>query len=372
MITPPIFSLTKEELFKHIYNTKTTLSLKDVMLVPQYSEIASRSIPNLETNLTNNLKKSIPIVSSNMKCTTEFSMLLAMNRIGGSGFLHRFFTVEEFEQQLSDFVYFQDDHTNKYSCIVSVGVKPEEEKFFPIIEKYISLGYIEAILIDIAHGYSKMVFDTIKKLRTVFGESIDIIAGNVATGSAYIDLCEAGVNAVRVGIGGSPVCQTKLVTGSGLPLLTSILDCSQYYNHYKIPIIADGGIKTGADVAKCIAAGAHSVCLGTSLGATSCSPAKSIYNNYGYSSTITHKLVYGMSSHIINSERARTDGFVPANEGKELMLPYLGSTQDYVTEKANGLRSALTYTGVDNIQDFQNKALFAIISENSSRESGYV
>jgi IMP dehydrogenase len=368
--------LNRQELRNHIDTTKVALSLKDIMLVPQYSEIKSRSHPNTSTQISKNIRKSIPIISSNMKCTTEHNMLKTMNHIGASAFLHRFLTPEELDFQLSEFLKKQlhsfstekQIYNVSYKCIVSIGTNFSDQ-FLNVIIRWFELGLIEGILIDIAHGHSKMVFETIKKLRNVFGKEIDIIAGNVATSSGYIDLCNQGVDAVRVGIGGSPVCDTKIVTGSGVPLLTSILDCSMYYNSYKVPIIADGGIKTSGDIAKCLAAGAHSVCLGTSLGSTSDSPSQEISFLDSPKKT---KLVYGMSSQVINSTRERSDKFTPANEGRTLELPYLGDTKEYVINLQNGLKSALTYTGVFSIEQFQEKALFTLISNNSAIESRYV
>ncbi|MDX1409081.1 MAG: guanosine monophosphate reductase, partial [Saprospiraceae bacterium] len=226
------------------------LSFDDVLLVPQHSEIASRSDVDLGTNL-GGMRLSLPILSANMDTVTDGAMAVALGRAGGAGVLHRF---AELEDQMS---WVKQCHFAQVPVILSVGIDGEHDSF--LVE-----ANPDAICVDVAHGDHSRVVELVQELREAY-ESIDIIAGNVATRGAAMRLVEAGANIIKVGIGPGSVCSTRVVSGHGVPQLTAILDvCDELahlrqYGQEEVFVIADGGIRYPGDIVKALAAGADAV-----------------------------------------------------------------------------------------------------------------
>lgn len=230
---------------------------------------------------------------------------------------------------------------------------------------------VDVIVIDTAHGHSKGVIEMLKKIKKKFPE-LDVIAGNVATGEATIDLIKAGADAVKVGIGPGSICTTRVVTGVGVPQITAIMNCAEVAMKYKVPIIADGGIKQTGDIAKAIAAGADSVMIGALFAGTEESPGeKVLYEGRSY------KVYRGMGS-IEAMKAGSSDRYfqdveddikklVP--EGIEGRVPYKGHLSDVVYQMVGGLKSAMGYCGARNIEEMKAKTKFILMTNAGLRES---
>ncbi|MDZ7371027.1 MAG: IMP dehydrogenase [candidate division KSB1 bacterium] len=230
---------------------------------------------------------------------------------------------------------------------------------------------VDVIVIDTAHGHSRGVLNTIEMLRKEFGD-IQLIAGNIATAEACRDLIEAGVDAVKVGIGPGSICTTRVVAGTGVPQLTAIMDCAEVCARYDIPLIADGGIKQTGDIAKAIGAGADSVMLGNMLAGTDESPGELIY--YEGRSYKVYRAMGSLSA--MRSGRGDryfqegiqdTKKLVP--EGIEGRVPYRGKLSDVIFQMIGGLRAAMGYCGSANIQELKEKARFIRITQAGLLES---
>ncbi|MDZ7314867.1 MAG: IMP dehydrogenase [candidate division KSB1 bacterium] len=230
---------------------------------------------------------------------------------------------------------------------------------------------VDVIVIDTAHGHSRGVLNTIEMLRKEFGD-IQLIAGNIATAEACRDLIEAGVDAVKVGIGPGSICTTRVVAGTGVPQLTAIMDCAEVCARYDIPLIADGGIKQTGDIAKAIGAGADSVMLGNMLAGTDESPGELIY--YEGRSYKVYRAMGSLSA--MRSGRGDryfqegiqdTKKLVP--EVIEGRVPYRGKLSDVIFQMIGGLRAAMGYCGSANIQELKEKARFIRITQAGLLES---
>lgn len=315
-------------------------------LTPQYSTIASRSVPDLSSALSPSVKLKHPVIASNMASVSGIKMAKTIDTTGSLAILHRFMSKDELCG------YAENDGRHMDHFAFSVGVKPEDiniaNRIFDI------LGNKAIILVDIAHGHTKLLGDTISAVKKIGYETV--IAGNVATKEGYKFLVDHGADAVRVGIAGGKACTTKYVTGHHVPTLQSVIDCNEEKERLKKPIIADGGISTSGDAAKAIAAGADFVCVGSILASTSDSPADIVYENQNGVERI-FKEYYGMSSQTAIKKFFGDSKKHVAPEGTAIRLPYTGETIDVLSTFLAGLRSALTYSGAENIQDFQECAI---------------
>ena len=237
------------------------------------------------------------------------------------------------------------------------------ERAFKLIE-----AGVDVVVVDTAHGHSQGVINTVKKLREQYPE-IDIIAGNVATGEATRDLIEAGVDAVKVGIGPGSICTTRVVAGIGVPQVTAIYDCATVARSYGIPIIADGGIKYSGDITKAIAAGADTVMVGSLLAGTEESPGEiAIYQGRSY------KVYRGMGSIAAMKSGSSDRYFQEQNkklvpEGIEGRVSYRGSLSEIIFQLIGGLRAGMGYCGARGISDLQNNTQFIRITGAGLRES---
>lgn len=228
---------------------------------------------------------------------------------------------------------------------------------------------VDVLVIDTAHGHSAGVLQAIQHMCQLFRDTeVDIIAGNVATAEATLALIQAGVNAVKVGIGPGSICTTRVVAGIGVPQITAIFDCAQAAAPYGVPVIADGGIKYSGDVAKAIAAGANAVMLGNLLAGTTESPGETeIYQGR------TYKVYRGMGS-IGAMEKGSKDRYFQENtqklvpEGIEGRVPYRGPLSDTIYQLLGGLRAGMGYCGAKDIPSLQ-QARFTRITGAGLQES---
>ncbi|MDR2860536.1 MAG: IMP dehydrogenase [Elusimicrobiota bacterium] len=227
---------------------------------------------------------------------------------------------------------------------------------------------VDVLVIDTAHGHSEGVLETVKKVKNIFPNA-QIIAGNVATAAAAKDLAEAGVDAIKVGIGPGAICTTRVVTGVGVPQITAVYDCAQAIKKYGIPIIADGGIKYSGDIPKAIAAGADVCMLGSLFAGTNESPGEDImYNGRSF------KQYRGMGS-TAAMNKGSSDRYFQEHakklvaEGVEGRVPYRGSVGDVIYQLMGGLRSAMGYCGTKTIKELKEDVEFIRITSAGLTES---
>jgi IMP dehydrogenase len=229
----------------------------------------------------------------------------------------------------------------------------------------------DLIVVDTAHGHSARVLEAVKRIKTL-SNSVQVIAGNVATADATRALIEAGADAVKVGIGPGSICTTRIVAGVGVPQLTAVMDCSREAKKYGVPVIADGGIKYSGDVAKALAAGASCVMIGSLLAGTDEAPGET----YFYQGR-TYKAYRGMGSigamargsadRYFQQEVKDTLKLVP--EGIEGQVPYKGPTEAVLHQLVGGVRAGMGYLGAATLEDLQERAKFIRISPAAVHES---
>lgn len=228
----------------------------------------------------------------------------------------------------------------------------------------------DVLCIDIAHGHSDGVIETIKALRDKFGD-VQIIAGNVATSEATLDLINAGADAIKCGVGGGSICITRIVTGSGVPQFTAVLECAKVANEVGIPLIADGGIKLSGDITKAIAAGASTVMLGNLLGGTEESPGQTIIKSGRkfkiYRGSAGFGAVLSRKQRENGNNEADISDVVP--EGVEGTVPYKGNVSEVISQLIGGLRSGMSYCGAHTIQELWRNAEFIRITPAGIKES---
>lgn len=229
----------------------------------------------------------------------------------------------------------------------------------------------DAIVIDTAHGHTSRVIEGVKKLRQKYSD-LELIAGNVATAEATKALIEAGVDAVKVGIGPGSICTTRVVTGAGVPQITAITECVNAAKGTGVPIIADGGIKFSGDVTKAIASGADSVMIGSLFAGTEEAPGETIlfqgrtFKTYRGMGSIG-AMKKGSSDRYAQEGTVSDSKYVP--EGIEGRVAYKGTLSDMVTQLVGGLRSGMGYTGCKSIKELQENAKFVRITSAGLRES---
>lgn len=222
---------------------------------------------------------------------------------------------------------------------------------------------VDVVVVDTAHGHSKGVLEAVASIRKQYPE-LQIIGGNVATAEGTEALIKAGVNAVKVGIGPGSICTTRVVTGVGVPQITAIYDCSQAAAPHGIPVIADGGIKYSGDIVKALAAGAHTVMIGSLFAGTEESPGETvIYKGRSF------KTYRGMGSMGAMKEGSRDRYFQDQSDEKKLVpegvegrVPHKGPLKDTVYQLMGGLRSGMGYCGTPTIDDLRQKASFIKIT----------
>ncbi len=228
---------------------------------------------------------------------------------------------------------------------------------------------VDMLVIDIAHGHSDLAINMLRKVKKEFPH-IDIMAGNVATAEGTRELIEAGADAIKVGVGPGSICTTRIKTGSGFPQLSAVLACAQEAAKYGIPVIADGGIRYSGDITKAIAAGASTVMLGSLLAGTEESPGIPFIKNGK-----KYKVVRGMASFGANlGRKAATKDkkrnpleYVP--EGVEALKPYKGKVTETIFQLVGGLRSGLSYCGVNSVELLIGNGTFVEITAAGVRES---
>jgi len=465
---------------------KEGLTFDDVLLVPKYSDITSRSQTDLSTKLSRNISINIPFLSANMDTVTESLMAMAMARAGGIGIIHRFLPIQEQAdevlkvkrsgsvmienpysispdksiQDALDYAENKDisgllvvdsntkligiiterdllfanrnDHIHDVMTKDVVTAKPgvtldeakeilhkhrieklpivddsgiikglitskditnnedypnasKDKKGRPLVgaavgvkgdflersESLLEAG-ADVLVVDIAHGHSENALSTVRNIKKAF-PYCELIAGNVATAQGTEDLIKAGVDAVKVGVGSGSICITRVITGSGVPQLTAVLDCAKIGKDHGIPIISDGGTRTSGDATKGLAAGASSVMIGSMLGGTDESPGTVLTKNGKrfkvYRGMASLAASIGRKSKLTGSISLDDDLNDYVAEGVEAMVPYKGTVTDILKQLTGGVRSGLSYCGARTILQMQNNAEFIKMSRAGFAES---
>ena len=465
---------------------KEGLTFDDVLLVPKYSDITSRSQTDLSTKLSRNISINIPFVSANMDTVTESLMASAMARAGGIGIIHRFLTIKEqaneilkvkrsgsvmienpysisADKSIEDALdYAQDkeisgllvvdsnskligivterdllfaNKTNKIQDVMikdvvtaKLGVTLDESKEIlhkhrieklPIVddsgfikglitskditnnadfpnaskdkkgrplvgaavgvkgdflersESLLEAG-VDVLVVDIAHGHSENAISTVHNIKKAF-PNCELIAGNIATAQGAEDLIKAGVDAVKIGVGSGSICITRVITGSGVPQLTAVMDCAKVSRDHGIPIISDGGTRTSGDATKALASGASTVMVGSMLGGTDESPGTVLTKNGK-----RFKVYRGMASLAASiGRKSKETGSMSLDddlndyvaEGVEAMVPHKGTVTDILKQLTGGVRSGLSYCGAHTILQMQENAEFIKMSRAGFAES---
>jgi IMP dehydrogenase len=285
--------------------------------------------------------------------------------VDDQGYLKGLITVKDIQKAI-DYPHASKDKLGRLRIGAAIGVGPEsEERAAALVQ-----AGVDVIVVDTAHGHSESVITTAGEIKKKFG-SISVIAGNIATGEATRDLIEVGVDAVKVGIGPSAICTTRVVAGAGVPQVTAIAECARIAKECSIPVIADGGVKYSGDIAKAIAAGADVVMVGSLLAGTDESPGEiELYQGRAF------KAYRGMGSvgamrHGSKDRYFQRDvdeaKLVP--EGIEGRVPYKGPVSETVHQLIGGLRAGMGYCGCANIATMQSEAQFVRVTTAGLREA---
>ncbi|SCY72822.1 IMP dehydrogenase [Alkaliphilus peptidifermentans] len=283
--------------------------------------------------------------------------------VDGNGMLKGLITIKDIEKAIK-YPNSAKDSQGRLLAGAAVGItKDMMERVNALVN-----AKVDVIVVDTAHGHSKGVIDAVRSIKSKYPD-VQLIAGNVATAEATVELIEAGADAVKVGIGPGSICTTRVVAGIGVPQITAIYDCAKAAKDYGVPIIADGGIKYSGDIPKAIAAGANIVMIGSLLAGTEESPGETIifkgrsFKSYrGMGSIAAMKM--GSKDRYFQEENKK---FVP--EGVEGKVPYKGPLKDTVYQLIGGLRSGMGYCGAETIEDLKKNGKFIRITGAGLKES---
>ena len=327
---------------------------------------------NLDQKVAEVMTKENLVTASEGITLEESKVLLHKNRIekllvvNDKGDLLGLITIKDI-MKIKKYPNACKDNLGRLRVGAAVGVGPDRDAR---VEALVNAG-VDVIAVDSAHGHAEAVVDSVPAIKHQFPE-IEIIAGNVATAEGAKTLAEAGADAIKVGVGPGSICTTRVVAGVGVPQITAVTECARVAKDYQVPIIADGGVKYSGDVVKALAAGAHSVMIGSIFAGTDESPGEMIlYQGRSY------KVYRGMGSLGAMKEGARDRYFqddieedaklVP--EGIEGRVPYKGPLSSSVFQLIGGLRAGMGYVGCGSLDELRQKAKFIRITSAGLKES---
>ncbi len=286
--------------------------------------------------------------------------------VDGNGFLKGLITIKDIEKIIK-YPNACKDSYGRLRAGAAIGVGSD---MMDRVEKLMQFG-ADVLVIDTSHGHSLNVINAIKKIKSAFPDS-EVIAGNVATAEGAKALIDAGVDAVKIGIGPGSICTTRIIAGVGVPQFTAIQNCREVSEKTGVPLIADGGIKFSGDIAKALGAGAHSVMLGSLLAGTKESPGEIViyqgrsYKAYRGMGSI-EAMKKGSSDRYYQKDSGENEELVP--EGIVGRIPYRGTVRENLVQLLGGLKAGMGYVGAATIEDLRNKAKFVRISAAGLKES---
>lgn len=328
-------------------------SFDDVLLVPKFSRINSRSEVDLSTQITPNIKIENPLISSNMSSITNAKFAVALGKAGGLGVIPRFASVEEEAKEVAK--------VKKENVMVgaAVGVKEGNTKRAELLVK----AGVDLLVLDVAHGHMLQAIEMTKMLKQIFKDQVGLVSGNAATYEAANDLFNAGADCVKVGVGPGSTCITRTQTGCGVPQITAVLECARAAKKHNKSLICDGGMKTSGDVVKGLAAGASAVMTGHLFAGIKETAGKTIIKN-----GVTYKEYNGSTS--LAEKEKRSAEAVKHIEGVESFVPYKGDLNTNLKDMLDNIRSGLSYTGSYNIKELWKNARFIKVSPLGFKENG--
>jgi len=333
------------------------LCFDDILLVPQRSNIESRH--SVDLTMTIGYDKSAitlttPVIAAPMDTVCGYEMCVEMSKHGGLGILHRYMTKQVQINIARDLV---GDNIGFGVAISS------NDNFIKHAQAMYDLG-VRMILVDTANGHGYYAVKAVKELRKI-ADDLHIMAGNIATVDGFVMLADAGADSVRVGIGGGAACTTRIVSGHGVPTLSSIMDCETWRNvsnSYECSIVADGGIRNSGDMIKAFAAGADCVMIGSMLAGTDESPGDIFIDANGK----RVKTFRGMASADAQKDAS---GIVSVAEGISTTVPYKGSVVNIINTIRGGLGSGCSYSGCERLDKLNLLAKYVEVSAASLNES---
>jgi IMP dehydrogenase len=337
------------------------LSFDDVLLVPQFSEVNSRTEVDLTSKISPSLTLKTPIISTKMDTVTGVEMAIALGKAGGLGILPRF-----------DSINIQADKVAKVkeSRVVAAAAIGVKEGYMDRAVALVNAG-ATVLDIDVAHGHMKKTLEITKSVREKFGNSITLFSGIAATEECADDLYKAGADAVLVGIGGSPICSTRIVTGCGLPVFASLLEVAKAARRHKKTFFPDAGIRNSGDIVKALAAGASAVVCGYFLAGLDESPGELIeingkkYKKYNGSASEAEK-----KKQVEKDPSDKGSNYTIQIEGIKSLVDYKGPLNDYLDRAMAGVKSGLSYCGARSIPELWKKAQFVRVTNSGIVESG--
>jgi IMP dehydrogenase len=273
-----------------------------------------------------------------MDTITELDMVIELDMLGGMGIIHRFMSIEK-QSNMTNTLY-----TYNVKFGAAIGVTGD---WFERAQELVKNG-CNVLLIDVAHGHHKLVGEAIERIKNIQG--VEVVAGSVATREAVQYLCEKGADAIRVGIGNGSLCETRIRTGVGIPQVTALLDCVAVADTFGCPTIADGGVRNIGDVCKGLACGADTIMLGSLLSGTKESPGE-IEKVGKWPNEQLYKKYRGSAS--LDSKKSRGDN--KNVEGNHKVIPYKGKVKRIIGDIQEGISSAFSYVGANNISEYHSK-----------------
>lgn len=332
---------------------KTAYTYDDILLIPAYNHYESRREVDISvTDRSEKLTLELPLMSANMDTITESSMCNFMGEQGGIGFLHRFMSIDDNVKEFKKC---------KFKAVVSVGCHQDDLERLEAL-KVAGANYF---CVDVAHAHARYVGRTLKTMRELLGDSSCLIAGNVATYAGADYLASCGADIIKVGIGGGSVCTTRIKTGFGIPMITSLEECVRVDRS----IIADGGIKTAGDIVKALAFGADFVMVGSLLAGTRPTPGEVYAHLDSHGVERKFKKYRGMASKEVQQHyRGQMPKWKTA-EGVSTEVAYREDEEEIIADIVGGLRSGLTYAGACSIKELQRKLNYMVITPAGRYES---
>lgn len=338
------------------------LAYDDVLLVPQYSRIKSRDKVDLSTQITPRVKLGLPLISVNMTDVTGVEMATALGKLGGMGFLPRFVSPKE----QADMV----EHVKKAGVSVGAAVGCREG-YLNRAECLVKAG-VDILTLDVAHGHMEQALEATSELKRRFGEACDIVSGVIATAEGAKALFKKGADSVRVGVGPGTICITRVVTGSGVPQITAVMDAARVARRFGKTVLCDGGTKNSGDIVKGLAAGASGVIIGSQFAGTDEAPGKLVeregkrFKSYNASTSPVEK-----NNHVKVTGEKLGKNYTKQIEGIESFVPYKGALAAIVENMTANMRSGYSYSGAANTRELWKRAKFIQITSQGLKENGY-
>jgi len=339
---------------------KVGLSYNDVLLIPQFSDIKSRSEVDLSTKISPDISLKIPLIAANMDTVTSVGMAVEIYKLGGMSYMGRFDEPEIQADKIADI---------KKKGGKTIGVIGVKGDYLDRAEKLLKAGSL-ALHLDIAHAHSSHALDVVKDCKNRFTD-VSMIVGTVATYEGAFDLFKAGADSVKVGIGAGSICITRVNAGSGVPQITAVMEAARAKKKFKNKfIIADGGAASAGDIVKALAAGADAYEGGSIFAGTDEAPGEvinlegTVYKEYNGSTSLSEK------KRQMQKDGSNKNGDYALHiEGVEGLIKYKGPLKKVIAQYLAGIQSGLSYSGARNIRELWKKAQFIQITSAGYKES---